>query len=54
MYSKNELESVIKICDILFGNHHEIKRIQETLKMDIRRFKKIRARYSGYNPWKGW
>lgn len=35
MYSKNDLESVIKICDILFGNHHEIKRIQETLKMDI-------------------
>jgi nucleoside kinase len=35
MYSKNELESVIKICDILFGNHHEIKRIQETLKMSI-------------------
>jgi len=36
MYSKNELESVIKICNILFGNHHEIKRIQETLKMDIK------------------
>jgi sugar/nucleoside kinase (ribokinase family) len=35
MYSKNELESVIKICDILFGNHHEIKRIQETLKMRV-------------------
>ncbi len=35
MYSKNELESVIKICDILFGNHHEIKRIQETLKMSV-------------------
>ncbi len=35
MYSKNELEAVLKICDILFGNHHEIKRIQETLKMDI-------------------
>lgn len=35
MYSKEDLESVIKICDILFGNHHEIKRIQETLKMDI-------------------
>jgi sugar/nucleoside kinase (ribokinase family) len=36
MYSKKELESVIKICNILFGNHHEIKRIQETLKMDIK------------------
>ena len=35
MYSKNELEAVLKICDILFGNHHEIKRIQETLNMDI-------------------
>lgn len=35
MYSKNELESVIKICDILFGNHHEIKRIQESLNMSI-------------------
>jgi sugar/nucleoside kinase (ribokinase family) len=35
MYSKKELESVIKICDILFGNHHEIKRIQEILMMSI-------------------
>jgi sugar/nucleoside kinase (ribokinase family) len=35
MYSKNELESVIKICDILFGNHHEIKRIQDSLNMSI-------------------
>ena len=35
MYSKIELESVIKICNILFGNHHEIKRIQETLNMSI-------------------
>ncbi len=35
MYSKTELEAVIKICDILFGNHHEIKRIQETLNMSI-------------------
>jgi len=35
MYSKKELEAVLKICDILFGNHHEIKRIQESLKMDI-------------------
>ncbi len=35
MYSKNELEDVLKICNILFGNHHEIKRIQETLNMTI-------------------
>ena len=35
MYSKTELKSVIKICDILFGNHHEIKRIQETINMNI-------------------
>ncbi len=35
MYSKKELESVIKISDILFGNHHEIKRIQEILMMTI-------------------
>jgi len=35
MYSKAELEAVIKICDILFGNHHEIKRIQETINMNI-------------------
>jgi sugar/nucleoside kinase (ribokinase family) len=35
MYSKTELEAVIKICDILFGNHHEIKRIQKTLNMSI-------------------
>ena len=35
MYSKSELESVIKISDILFGNHHEIKRIQESLNMSI-------------------
>jgi len=35
MYSKNELKDVLKITNILFGNHHEIKRIQETLNMDI-------------------
>ncbi len=35
MYSENELKSVLEICDILFGNHHEVKRILETLKMDI-------------------
>jgi nucleoside kinase len=35
MYSKNELKDVLKITNILFGNHHEIKRIQEILNMDI-------------------
>ena len=35
MYSKNELMEVLKITDILFGNHHEIKRIQEILNMNI-------------------
>ncbi len=34
MYSKEELKSVLKICDILFGNHHEIKRILESIKMN--------------------
>ncbi len=34
MYSREELKSVLKICDILFGNHHEIKRILESIKMD--------------------
>jgi len=36
MYSKKELESVLKICDILFGNHHEINSIQRTLNMDLK------------------
>ncbi len=35
MYSKNELKEVLKITDILFGNHHEIKRIKEILNMNI-------------------
>lgn len=35
MYSKEELEEVLKICDILFGNHHEIGRILKTLSMDL-------------------
>lgn len=35
MYSREELKNVIGICDILFGNHHEIERILETLKMEI-------------------
>ncbi len=35
MYSEAELKDVLKITDILFGNHHEIKRIQEILNMNI-------------------
>lgn len=35
MYSREELKNVISICDILFGNHHEIQRILDTLKMEI-------------------
>ncbi|MTK63561.1 MAG: carbohydrate kinase family protein [Methanobacterium sp.] len=35
MYSEDELKDVLKITDILFGNHHEIKRIQEILNMNI-------------------
>lgn len=36
MYSPEELEEVIKICDILFGNHHEIDRILKILDTDVR------------------
>jgi len=35
MYSKNKLEKVLNICNILFGNHHEIQRIQEVMNMTI-------------------
>jgi sugar/nucleoside kinase (ribokinase family) len=35
MYSSSELRGVIKICDILFGNHHEIDRILNILDMNI-------------------
>lgn len=35
MYSPSELEEVIKICDILFGNHHEIGRILEILDINV-------------------
>jgi nucleoside kinase len=35
MYTTTELKGVLKICDILFGNHHEINRILGKLKMDI-------------------
>ena len=35
MYSTKELKGVLEICDILFGNHHEIDRILNTLNLDI-------------------
>jgi sugar/nucleoside kinase (ribokinase family) len=35
MYSPEELRGVLKICDILFGNQHEIERILDILKMDV-------------------
>lgn len=36
MYSAEELKEVLKIADILFGNHHEIERILQTINMDVR------------------
>ncbi len=35
MYTTKELRGVLEICDILFGNHHEIDRILATLNLDI-------------------
>jgi sugar/nucleoside kinase (ribokinase family) len=35
MYTIKELKGVLGICDILFGNHHEIDRILSTLNLDI-------------------
>ncbi len=35
MYSPENLRDVLKICDILFGNHHEIDRILDILNMNI-------------------
>ena len=35
MYSPKKLKEVITNVNILFGNHHEIKRIQESLNVDI-------------------
>lgn len=35
MYSPEDLKEVLKISSILFGNHHEIDRIMEILKIDI-------------------
>lgn len=41
MYSPDELKSVIKVCNILFGNHYEIDRILKTLNMDIDELRNI-------------
>lgn len=35
MYSTQNLMDVLKVTDILFGNHHEIQRIMENLKMNV-------------------
>ncbi len=35
MYSPEDLKAVLEISHILFGNHHEINRIMETLKISI-------------------
>ena len=35
MYSPKKLKEVISNVNILFGNHHEIKRIQESMNVDI-------------------
>ena len=35
MYSPKKLKEVIANVNILFGNHHEIKRIQDSLSVDI-------------------
>jgi nucleoside kinase len=35
MYSNQDLKDVLKITDILFGNHHEIERIMENLQMNV-------------------
>jgi len=35
MYSAEDLKQVLKIVDILFGNHHEIERILKIINMDV-------------------
>lgn len=35
MYSSQDLLNVLGICDILFGNHHEIRRILKNIDMSI-------------------
>ncbi|MDR2966345.1 MAG: carbohydrate kinase family protein [Methanobacteriaceae archaeon] len=41
MYSNEKLEKVVKNCTILFGNHHEIKRILNSLATDINGLKDL-------------
>ncbi|HTX61586.1 MAG TPA: carbohydrate kinase family protein [Methanobacterium sp.] len=41
MYSPEELKEVIKICNILFGNHHEIDRILKILDTDVENLQKF-------------
>ena len=41
MYSPDKLKSVIKVCNILFGNHYEIDRILKILNMDIHELRNI-------------
>jgi nucleoside kinase len=41
MYSTQDLKDVLKITDILFGNHHEIQRIMENLNMSVDELRKF-------------
>ncbi|OQD59491.1 putative ribokinase [Methanobrevibacter arboriphilus JCM 13429 = DSM 1125] len=41
MYNAPKLKEVINNCTILFGNHHEIERIQNLLKCDINGLREI-------------
>lgn len=41
MYNNENLEKVLKNCTILFGNHHEIKKILNSLAIDINGLKDL-------------
>ena len=41
MYNTEKLENVVKNCTILFGNHHEIERIIDSLATDINGLKDL-------------
>lgn len=41
MYSPEDLKKVLKISNILFGNHHEIDRIMKILKIDINQLRML-------------
>lgn len=41
MYNKEKLEKVVKNCTIVFGNHHEIERILNSLATDINGLKDL-------------